>query len=186
MIIKEAGLRGVFEITLEPYKDHRGFFMRTYDVKIFKGLGLHRDWVQENHSYSKNKGTVRGLHFQFPPHAETKLVRVVSGEVFDVVVDLRKGSATFGKWQSFRLSAANKKTLYIPRGFAHGMCTLTHNLTMLYKMDNYYSPESAGAIKWNDPDIGIDWPINNPILNERDLQAPSFRDFVERCGGIQT
>jgi dTDP-4-dehydrorhamnose 3,5-epimerase len=185
MKIKETGIRGVFEIELEPHEDHRGFFMRTYDDKIFKGYGLHRDWVQENHSYSKNKGTVRGLHFQFPPHAETKLVRVVSGEVFDVVIDLRKGSATFGKWQSFRLSAANKKMLYIPRGFAHGMCALTGEFTMLYKVDNYYTPESEGTIRWNDPDIGIEWPVKRPVLSEKDAGAPSFKEFIDKYQGLE-
>jgi dTDP-4-dehydrorhamnose 3,5-epimerase len=185
MKIKEAGIPGVFEIDLEPHEDHRGFFMRTYDVKLFQGFGLHREWVQENHSYSKNKGTVRGLHFQFPPYAETKLVRVVSGEVFDVVVDLRKGSATFGKWQSFRLSADNKKMLYIPRGLAHGMGTLTDEFTMLYKVDNYYTPESEGTIRWDDPDIGIDWPVAKPILSEKDAVAPSFKEFIKVHQGLE-
>ncbi len=185
MLIKERKLKGVFEITLEPHEDHRGFFMRTYDDKVFRDYGLHQNWVQENHSYSKKKGTLRGLHFQLPPHAETKLVRVISGEVYDVIIDIRKGSPTFGEWDSIRLSADNKKMIYIPRGFAHGMCTLTNNFIMLYKVDNYYAPENEGAIKWDDPDIGIDWPVDNPILSEKDSRAKSFKEFVETYGGLE-
>ncbi len=184
MLIKEGKLKGVFEIDLDPHKDNRGFFMRTYDDKILREHGLNRRWVQENHSYSKNKGTLRGLHFQFPPYAETKLVRVVSGEVFDVFVDLRKGSSTFGKWGSIRLSAENKKMLYIPRGFAHGMCTLTDNFIMLYKVDNYYAPDSEGTIKWDDPDIGIDWLVAKPILSEKDSKAGGFKEFLKKHGGL--
>lgn len=185
MLIKEGKLKGVFEINLEPHEDNRGFFMRVYDDNVFRNYGLHQNWVQENHSYSKKKGTLRGLHFQFPPHAETKLVRVISGEVYDVILDLRKGSATFGEWDSFRISADNKKMIYIPRGFAHGMCTLTKSCVMLYKVDNYYAPESEGTIRWDDPDIGIDWPVDNPILSEKDSRAKSFIDFVETYGGLE-
>lgn len=185
MLIKERKLKGVFEINLEPHEDHRGFFMRVYDDAIFKKYGIHRNWVQENHSLSKEKGTIRGFHFQFPPHAETKLVRVISGEVYDVILDLRKGSATFGEWDSFRLSADNKKMIYIPRGFAHGMCTVTKNCVMLYKVDNYYAAESEGIIRWDDPDIGINWPVDNPILSEKDSRAKSFKEFVEAYGGLE-
>jgi len=185
MLIKESKLKGVFEIDLEPHEDRRGFFMRVYDDKIFKQYGIHRNWVQENQSLSKGKDIIRGLHFQFPPDGETKLVRVISGQVYDVILDLRKGSATFGEWDSFRLSADNKKMIYIPRGFAHGMCTLTKNCVMLYKVDNYYAPESEGIIRWDDPDIGIDWPVDNPVLSERDSRGQSFKEFVETHGGLE-
>jgi dTDP-4-dehydrorhamnose 3,5-epimerase len=185
MLIKEKKLKGVFEINLEAREDRRGFFMRVYDDAIFKRYGIHRNWVQENHSLSTEKGTIRGFHFQFPPHAETKLVRVISGEVYDVILDLRKGSSTFGEWDSIRLSADNKRMIYIPRGFAHGMCTLTKNCVMLYKVDNYYAPESEGTIRWDDPDIGIDWPADNPILSEKDSTAKSFKEFVETHGGLE-
>jgi dTDP-4-dehydrorhamnose 3,5-epimerase len=185
MLIKESKLKGVFEIDLEPHEDHRGFFVRVYDDAIFKQYRIRRDWVQENQSLSKEKGTIRGLHFQFPPYTETKLVRVVSGEVYDVIVDLRKGSATFGEWDRFRISEDNKKMIYIPRGFAHGMCTLTKNCAMLYKVDNYYTPESEGTIIWDDPDIGIDWPVENPILSEKDSRAQSFKEFVNAYGGLE-
>jgi dTDP-4-dehydrorhamnose 3,5-epimerase len=185
MLINETELKGVFEITPEPHEDSRGFFMRTYDDKIFKQHGLHRDWVQENHSYSKLKGTLRGLHFQFPPHSETKLVRAVTGEIFMVFVDLRQDSKNFRQWDSLILSGDNKKMLYIPKGFALGMCTMTDNATLLYKMDNYYAPDSEGAIKWDDPDIGIDWPVENPSISEKDAKAGSFKEFVDEYGGLE-
>ena len=137
MIFNKTKFNGVFEIDLEPHEDHRGFFMRTYDYKIFKKYGLHKNWVQENHSYSKKKNIIRGLHFQFPPHSETKIIRAVSGEIFVVFVDLRKNSSTFGKWDSAILSENNKKMLYILKGFALGIikiikylicCMITFNL----------------------------------------------------------
>lgn len=185
MLIKERKLEGVFEIQLEPIGDKRGFFMRVYDDKIFKEHGIHREWVQENHSLSTKKCTVRGFHFQFPPHAETKLVRVINGEVYDVFVDLRKDSPTFGEGDSIILSAENNKMLLIPRGFAHGMCTLTDNCVMLYKVDNYYAPDSEGNIKWDDPELGIDWLLEDePTISKKDSKAKSFREFVETYGGI--
>jgi dTDP-4-dehydrorhamnose 3,5-epimerase len=185
MLIKEMGIKGVFEIDLEPLEDQRGFFMRTYDAEVFKNCGLHENWVQENHSYSKNRGTLRGLHFQFPPNAETKLVRVVGGEIYMAFVDLRRGSTTIGKWDSLILSGDNKKMLYVPRGLALGMCTLTDDCSILYKMDNYYVPESQGLIKWDDPEIGINWPVSNPVLNERDSRASSLRMFIEKHGRLE-
>lgn len=185
MEIKELDIKGVFEIQLDPKIDERGFFMRTYDQGIFKKHGLDRKWVQENHSLSKFKGTVRGLHFQFPPDTETKLVRLSSGELMDVFVDLRKYSPTFGKWGSTILSAEKKNTLYIPKGFAHGICTLTDNCNFLYKVDNYYAKHNEYSIKWDDPDIGIEWPIDTPsVISERDKNAPSFKEFVEKYGAI--
>ena len=186
MKIIERSTRGVYEIQPEPKEDHRGYFMRVYDDKIFKKHGIHHEWVHENHSLSVHKGTVRGLHFQFMPHTETKLVRVISGTIFDVFVDLRKGSKTFGQWDSIILSAENKKMLLIPRGFAHGICTISDNCTMLYKVDNYYAPQHEGTIKWNDPDLGIEWPLEgDPILSEKDEKAGSLRDFIEKHAGLE-
>ena len=185
MLIKESRLKGVFEIDLEPIEDFRGFFMRTYDSKVFENYGLHRNWVQENHSYSKKRGTLRGLHFQFPPNTETKLVRATGDKIYMAFVDLRKGSTTFGQWDSLILSEDNKKMLYVSRGFAIGMCTLTDGCALLYKMDNCYIPESQDAIKWDDPDIGITWPMGNPILSEKDSRARSFKEFVEVYGGLE-
>lgn len=185
MEIRPLRLHGAYEILLAPGHDERGYFMRVYDKAIFHEHGLQTSWIQENQSLSIKKYTIRGLHFQWPPHAETKLVRVISGEVYDIVLDLRKGSATFGDWDSIKLSADNKNMLYIPRGFAHGMCTLTDNCVMLYKVDNYYAPESEGAIRWDDPDIGIDWPVDNPILSEKDSRAESLKAFVKKYGGLE-
>lgn len=185
MKIEEKKLKGIFEIQLEPKEDKRGFFMRVYDNKIFDKYKIHREWVQENHLLSAEKGIIRGMHFQFPPHSETKLLRVTNGKIYDVFIDLRKGSPTFGQWDSIVLSADNKKMIYIPRGVAHGFCTLTENCETLYKMDNYYAPNSEGSIRWNDPDLGIDWPANNPILSEKDLKAKSFREFIEKYGGLE-
>ena len=184
MIIIERKFKGVFEIQLEAHEDKRGFFMRVYDAQIFEKYKIHKKWVQENHSLSVEKGVIRGMHFQFPPHSETKLVRIVRGEIYDVFIDLRKDSPTFGQWDSIVLSADNKKMIYIPRGFAHGFCTLTKNCEVVYKVDNYYTTDSEDSVRWNDPDLGIDWPENKPILSEKDFKAKSFKEFVEKCGGL--
>ena len=184
MKITERKPRGVFEIEPDPVADNRGFFMRSYDEAEFRKSGLNTSWVQENHSYSRQKGTVRGLHFQFPPHAEIKLVRAVAGEIFMAFVDLRKGSATLGKWETATLSESNRKMLYVPKGFALGMCTLTDNCTLLYKMGDYYAPEAQGTIKWDDPDIAIRWPVDKPVISESDSKAMSFKEFIEKHGGL--
>ena len=185
MKVTETKLKGVMIIEPEVFRDTRGFFMRVYDDTIFRKYGIHRNWVQENHSLSVEKGVIRGMHFQLPPHMETKLVRVISGEIYDVFIDLRKDSSTFGNWDSITLSVDNKKMVYIPRGFAHGFCTLTKNCEVLYKMDNYYAPNSVGIIRWNDSDLGIDWPVNDPLLSEKDSEAKSFKEFIETYGGLE-
>jgi dTDP-4-dehydrorhamnose 3,5-epimerase len=185
MLVKERKLRGVFEIQLDPHEDKRGFFMRVYDDTIFKKYGIHRNWVQENHSRSVEEGVIRGMHFQFPPYTETKLIRGISGEIYDVFIDLRKDSPTFGKWDGIKLSAENKKMIYIPRGFAHGFCTLTKNCEVIYKVDNYYAPDSEGSIRWDDPDLGVGWPVDNPILSKKDSEAKSFSEFIETHGGLE-
>jgi dTDP-4-dehydrorhamnose 3,5-epimerase len=185
MQVTERRLKGVFEVRLEPREDRRGYFMRTYDEDLFKKHGIHRNWVQENHSMSVSKGVVRGMHFQHPPHAETKLVRAVRGEVFDAFVDLRKGSPTFGQWDRIILSEKNKTMVYIPRGFAHGFCTLTPDSEVLYKVDNCYAPQSEGTIRWNDPDLKIEWPIESPIISDKDANAPCFKDFVKKTGSLE-
>lgn len=180
MNIKELEIPGVFIIELNPINDERGFFMRTYDNVLFEKHGLHRQWVQENHSRSEKKGIIRGLHFQIEPYAETKLVRCIRGKIFDVAVDIRKDSPTFGKWIGIELSEENKKMLYIPRGFAHGFCTLTEISEVVYKVDNFYSPENERGIIWNDPDIDIDWPIKVPILSDKDRTNMTIKEFLER------
>lgn len=186
MVIKELGLKGVFEIVLKPNTDSRGYFMRTYDEKIFKKYGINRKWVQESHSLSKKKWTVRGIHFQHPPFVETKLIRVAAGKILFAIIDLRFNSKTFGKWIQIVVSVKKKNMIYIPRGCAPCMCTLTHNCQILYKMDNYFTPSSYDNIKWNDPDLAIDWPIKKPAdISERDANAQSFKEFVKKYGGLK-
>ena len=185
MNFQEQSISGVFLIDLEPITDSRGFFMRTYDQNFFESRNLNTKWVHENHSNSLKKGTVRGFHFQFPPHSETKLVRVVSGVVLDVFLDIRKDSSTFGKWGSTTLSSQNNKCLYLPKGIAHGMCALEDNTTMVYKVDQEYEPNSEGQIKWNDLDLNINWPqFDKFIISEKDNNAMSFADFLETSGGL--
>ena len=185
MEIKERKLSGTFEITLQPHRDDRGFFMRTFDENIFQESGINRRWVQENHSRSESSGIIRGLHFQLPPFSESKLVRCIVGEVLDVFVDLRANSPTFGQWDSINLSAENKKVILIPRGFAHGFCTLSNISEILYKVDNVYSPHSEFGIIWNDKDINIRWPHINPTLSEKDKNNFTLAEFIIEHGGIQ-
>ena len=184
MEIKERKLKGTFEITCKPHFDSRGFFMRTFDETIFKEHGVARNWVQENHSRSESKGIIRGLHFQLPPFTETKLVRCIKGAVMDVFVDLRKDSSTFGLWDSIELSEVNKKMIFIPKGFAHGFCTLTDISEILYKVDNSYNAKSEAGLLWNDTDLNIKWPADNPILSEKDLNNLSFKGFKKKHQSI--
>ncbi len=184
MNFNEQKLQGVFEITPSPHFDSRGFFMRAYDNQIFEELNIHRNWVQENHSRSEIKGIIRGLHFQFPPCAETKLIRCIRGTIFDVFVDLRIESPTFGKWQGIELSEHNKKMVYIPRGFAHGFSTLTEVSEVVYKVDSPYSPDYEAGIMWNDPDLNIDWKIPNPFLSEKDQNNMTLKEFVNQHQAI--
>lgn len=170
-------LEGVWLIKPQVFQDERGFFLESYSQKEFKKQGIDVDFVQDNHSKSVKKGVLRGLHFQNPPYTQAKLVRAVKGSVFDVIVDLRKSSPTFGQWEGFTLSAENFDMLFIPKGFAHGFCTLEDNTEFLYKTDEFYAPESEGGIIWNDPDLKIDWPIKDPILKERDKKWPRFKDL---------
>lgn len=184
MKITEKKLKGLFEIELNPFEDHRGFFMRTYDSNILIKFGLNKVWVQENHSSSINKGIIRGLHFQFPPHTDAKLIRCIRGEIFDVVVDIRKNSPTFGEWESVLLSEKNKKSLFIPRGFAHGFCTLTEHCDIIYKHDNFYNKDYDAGIFWNDEDLKIGWPVDSPIISERDANLQRFNEFIKHNDGL--
>jgi len=178
MNIRPLRLEGTYEIQLKPLRDGRGYFMRAYDEAIFREHGLTTAWVQENQSSSIRRGVIRGLHFQKPPHAETKLVRAVVGAVLDVFVDLRKGSSTYGRWDSVELTARNMNCVYVPKGFAHGYCTLTAKSVVLYKVDSRYTPEAEGGIRWNDPDLAIAWPAGNPLLSPKDLKLPLLRGFA--------
>ena len=166
-------------LILEPrvFGDDRGFFFESFNEKIFRdATGLDVHFVQDNHSRSV-KGVLRGLHYQLPPSAQGKLVRAVAGEVFDLTVDIRKGSPTFGQWVGEVLAAENKKQLWIPEGFAHAFLVLSDTAEFLYKTTNYYSPECERSILWDDKDLNIDWPLDAPpILSEKDKQANMFKD----------
>ena len=175
MQITTTELDGVLIIEPKVHTDVRGSFYECYVKQKYKEHGIHDEFIQDNHSMSK-KGVLRGLHYQENPE-QAKLVRVTRGEVFDVAVDIRKGSPTFGKWIGARLSEENHLQMYIPVGFAHGFCVLSDTAEFLYKCSEYYAPSGERAILWNDPDIGIDWPIENPILSEKDNNAPRLRDF---------
>ncbi len=179
-IVADKKIAGVFEIRLALRRDERGFFMRVYDEEIFKKAGLHRHWMQENHSRSEKKGVIRGLHFQFPPFAETKLIRCVRGAVYDVFADLRKDSLSFGQWGSVELSAEKHNMVYIPRGFAHGFCTLTAGSEVVYKVDSPYNPQAESGLLWNDPDLAISWPVTRPILSEKDAKNLTWKEFIRK------
>jgi dTDP-4-dehydrorhamnose 3,5-epimerase len=176
----ETQLKDVYILEPTVFEDHRGFFMESYNKKDYEELGLHFDFVQDNHSLSVHVGVLRGLHFQLNPKAQTKVVRCLKGVIYDVVVDLRKGSPTYLKWIGVILSEHNKKQIVIPKGFAHGVLTLVPDAEILYKVDEYYSPEHDMSIRWNDPDIGIDWPTTNPILSEKDKNAPNLKEVEDK------
>lgn len=176
MKITKTKLDGVVIIAPDVFGDNRGFFMESWNKKKMEELGLDYDFVQDNHSKSTVKGTLRGIHFQKGDKAQAKLVRCVKGAVLDVAVDLRKNSPTFKQWVGVELSAENKKQLLIPRGFGHGFVTLTDDVEFLYKADNYYAPEADAGIRWNDPEIGVEWGVENPILSEKDKKNPFLKD----------
>ena len=171
--VRETGLPGVVEIIPRRFGDDRGFFSETWNAASMAEAGLHYAFVQDNHSMSAAKGVLRGLHFQRPPAAQDKLVRVSKGSIFDVAVDIRRGSETFGKWVGVTLSAASWNQLLVPRGFAHGFVTLEENCEVQYKVTAPYSPEYEQSIRWDDPDIAIAWPIREGItLSAKDGAAP--------------
>lgn len=166
-------------ISPKSVSDNRGFFRETYR-KEEGGAHLRGvEWVQDNESFSLLRGTLRGLHFQRAPHAQAKLVRVAWGAIFDVVVDLRQGSSTFGQWAGYELSAENGHQLFVPVGFAHGFCTLVENTVVCYKVSDYYAPDCDGGIVWNDPSIGINWRLDGqtPILSEKDAVLPTLTEL---------
>ena len=172
---KETKIKDVYIIEPEVFGDNRGYFMETYRKEEFDNAGLKYNFVQDNQSKSK-KGVLRGLHYQrnFP---QAKLVRVISGEVFDVAVDLRKNSPTYGQWVGEILSSENKKMLMVPRGFAHGFMVLSETAEFIYKCDEVYHPEDEGGIMWNDPEVGIKWPSDiEPLLSEKDQKHPSLKE----------
>jgi dTDP-4-dehydrorhamnose 3,5-epimerase len=170
MTISETKLRGVYIIEPKVFGDSRGWFMETYSEKKTPQIAC--NFVQDNHSYSEKKGTLRGIHFQYPPMEQAKLVRCVRGSVLDFAVDLRPDSSSYRQWTSVELSAENKKQLFVPHGFGHAFVTIADDTEVVYKTDNYYSLEYDGAVLWSDPDIGIDWGIGDPILSDKDKNAP--------------
>lgn len=184
MKVIKTNIEGLYIIEPKVFGDNRGWFMESWSQKKMEEAGLNYNFIQDNHSYSAAKGTLRGLHFQKGEHSQAKLVRCGKGAVLDIAVDLRKGSPTYKKWYGATLSAENKKQFLIPRGFAHGFLTLTDDVEFLYKADNYYNFESDRNIIWNDIEIGVEWGTNNPILSDKDAKAPklcdSDADFIYR------
>lgn len=173
----ETNLKGVFILEPTIHGDHRGWFMETYNNEKIEEAGFKLNFLQDNHSFSATKGTLRGLHYQMNPKAQTKLVRCSKGAIYDVAVDIRKGSQTFGEWIGIELSEENKKQLLVPKGFAHGFMTMTEDVEVQYKVDEVYSPANDRSIIWNDPDIGIKWPIDiQPVLSQKDEKAPLLKD----------
>lgn len=176
MKITESKLADVKLIEPKAFGDRRGFFIETYNQTLFKELGIKENFIQDNHSFSKEAGVLRGMHYQLLPKCQTKLIHVTTGAIYDVVVDMRKGSPTYGQWEGYILSEHNKRQLLVPKGFAHGFCTITDNVNVLYKVDELYSPVQERGIAWDDDSLAIDWPINNPVLSEKDLKHPKFED----------
>ena len=171
-------LDGVYIVEPGVFGDHRGFFMESWSQRAFEEAGLFYNFVQDNHSYSSVKGTLRGIHFQRGEAAQTKLVRCVRGAVLDVAVDLRPESPTYGQWTAVELSAENKRQFLIPRRFGHGFVTLTDEVEFLYKADNFYAPAADGGILWNDPELGVDWGVDAPVLSAKDAALPLWKDAI--------
>ena len=177
MQVEKTALEGVMLLTPKRFGDARGFFSESWSKRVMADHGLDINWVQDNHSLSSQVGTVRGLHFQAPPHAQDKLVRCGRGCLFDVAVDIRKGSPTYGDWVGYELSAENGRQLLIPAGFLHGFVTRTPDTEIIYKCSDYYAPECDGAVRFDS--LGIDWKMagSEPVLSEKDAAAPEFADF---------
>lgn len=172
----ETHLPGVYILEPRVFGDHRGYFLETYSRRVFQDLGIDRDFLQDNQSFTKQKGTLRGIHFQMNPMAQCKLVRVLQGAVKDLAVDLRKGSPTYLQYVLVELSAENKRMLYIPRGFGHAFLTLTDDVTFVYKVDNPYDQPCDRSIRFDDPQIDVDWGMDNPIVSDKDRNAPLLKD----------
>lgn len=171
-------IEGLYIVEPRVFGDHRGFFMETWSERDFEQAGLNYHFVQDNHSYSAVKGTLRGIHFQKGEYAQAKLVRCVRGKILDVAVDLRPNSPTYKKWVGVELSAENKRMFLIPRGFGHGFVTLTDEVEFLYRCDNLYAPKHEGGIRWNDPELNIDWGVEHPVLSSKDEIAPFLKDAI--------
>lgn len=176
MKVINTKIEGVVVVEPQVFGDHRGWFSETYSKIKFQELGINYEFVQDNQSMSAQKGTLRGLHFQNNPKAQTKLIRCTKGAILDIAVDIRKGSPTYKEWVAVELTAENHKQLLIPKGFAHGFLTLTDDVEVQYKVDEYYAPECDRSIRFDDPELGVDWTIETPVLSEKDLTAPFLKD----------
>jgi dTDP-4-dehydrorhamnose 3,5-epimerase len=177
MKLKKTTLDGSYEINPDEKADNRGFFTRYWCKKEYSSLGLDANIVQINSSMSKNKGTIRGLHFQYPPKAETKIIRCIRGSIFDVIVDIRQGSKTYGQWFGKELNEKNRAMMYVPQGFAHGFQTLIKNVELLYLHSEYYSKEHEGGLLYNDINVGIDWPLAMTEISPRDKSHPTLNEL---------
>jgi len=177
MLFRKTPIKDVLLIDLELQSDQRGFFARYFCEKEFSEAGLNSNWVQINNSMSSEIATLRGLHFQHPPHAEVKLVRCLRGSIWDVVVDLREGSDTYGDWFGATLSDKNRTMMYVPKGFAHGFVSLEEDSEIMYLVSDFYSPESEDTLIWNDPDVDIKWPIKPKIFSEKDSTGKLFKNI---------
>jgi dTDP-4-dehydrorhamnose 3,5-epimerase len=174
MIFTETPLKGAYLIDLEKRGDDRGFFARVFCTNEFREVGLCTDFVQVNNSLTATKGTLRGMHYQLPPRAETKVVRCIRGSLWDCILDLREGSPTFGQWFGAELSAESRRMMYVPKGFAHGFITLTDDAEAFYLVDEFYAPDCERGIRWNDPKFHIEWPVEAAVISEKDSNWPDF------------
>jgi dTDP-4-dehydrorhamnose 3,5-epimerase len=174
VIFTETALKGAFLIDPERREDERGFFARTWCQREFASHGLRTQWVQCNISFNRQKGTLRGMHYQVPPYEEAKLIRCTRGAMYDVIIDLRADSSTFTRWVAVELTADNRRMLYIPEGFAHGFQTLTDGTEIFYQMSQFYAPEYASGVRWDDPALNIAWPADERTISERDRSYPDF------------
>lgn len=179
MDAKNLGLPGLRLLKPRRFADSRGYFAETHNERTLAGVGIEARFVQDNQSFSANRGTIRGLHFQLPPAAQAKLVRAVQGSVYDVAVDLRAGSPTYGQWAAVTLTADEGEQLFVPRGFAHGFCTLEPATVVAYKVDDFYAPASDSGLIWNDPILAIDWPVGpeEAVLSDKDMRHGRFAEF---------
>jgi len=179
MDVKDLGLPGLRLLKPRRFADSRGYFVETHNERTFAAAGIVAKFVQDNQSYSASRGTIRALHFQVPPAAQAKLVRVLRGSVYDVAVDLRAGSPAYGQWAAVTLTADEGEQLFVPRGFAHGFCTLEPDTVVAYKVDDFYAPASDGGLIWNDPTLAIDWPVgpDEAVLSDKDMKLGLFAEF---------
>ena len=180
LAVERLDIEGLLLLRPQKFADARGYFTETYNARGFRDAGVFSVFVQDNEAFSSRAGTIRGLHFQVPPAPQAKLIRVLSGSIFDVAVDLRRDRPTYGRWRGVTLSKEENAQFFVPRGFAHGYCTLEPNTKVAYKVDEFYAPACDAGLRWDDPDIGVEWPISpaGAIISDKDANLPSFKSFV--------